>query len=74
MFLADVSGVQGASGSIHVGLAACGSAIGIGLVGAKATEAIGRNPSQIGTILMVAILGMAMSESILFMALFLLPH
>jgi F-type H+-transporting ATPase subunit c len=68
MFLAELSG------SVHVGLAAGGSAIGIGLVGAKATEAIGRNPGALGTILMVAILGMAMSESILFLALFLLPH
>ncbi|MDB4744836.1 ATPase, partial [Verrucomicrobia bacterium] len=32
------------SGSIHVGLAALGSAIGVGFVGAKAAEATGRNP------------------------------
>ena len=60
MFLADVS-------VVHVGIAAGGSAVGIGLVGAKATEAVGRNPGALVTILMVAILGMAMSESIFFL-------
>ena len=32
------------TGSLHIGLAALGSAIGVGLVGAKAAEATGRNP------------------------------
>jgi len=65
MFLAEVTG------SIHVGLAALGSAVGIGLVGAKATEAVGRNPGAFNTILVQAILGMALAEGVLFIALFL---
>ena len=32
------------TGSIHVGLAALGSAVGVGLIGMKAAEATGRNP------------------------------
>ncbi len=67
MFLAEVSG------SIHAGLAACGSAIGIGLVGAKATEAIGRNPGATTTIVTYAIVFIALSESIFFLA-WLLVH
>ena len=35
------------SGSIAVGLAGLGSAIGVGLVGMKASEAVGRNPGPI---------------------------
>ena len=69
--MAEVAGV---TGSIHVGLAALGSAVGIGLVGAKATEAVGRNPGAFNTILVQAILAMALSEGVLFIALFLLPH
>ena len=32
------------NGSIHVGLAALGAALGVGLIGMKASEAVGRNP------------------------------
>ena len=35
---------EGMTGNIHVGLAALGAAIGVGLIGAKASEAVGRNP------------------------------
>jgi len=37
-------------GSIQVGLAGLGSAIGVGLVGMKASEAVGRNPGAFGKI------------------------
>jgi len=57
------------SGSIHVGLAGLGSAIGVGLVGMKAAEAVGRNPGAFGKILALAVLGMALSEAIVFYAL-----
>ena len=32
------------TGNIHVGLAALGAAIGVGFIGMKASEAVGRNP------------------------------
>jgi len=59
------------TGSIHVGLAGLGSAIGVGLVGMKASEAVGRNPGAFGKVITLAVLGMALSEAIVFYALFL---
>jgi len=32
------------SGNLHVGIAALGAALAVGLIGAKAAEAVGRNP------------------------------
>src|SRR4051812_39113361 len=32
------------TGNVHVGLAALGGAIGVGLIGMKASDAVGRNP------------------------------
>ena len=32
------------TGNVHVGLAALGAAIGVGFIGMKASEAVGRNP------------------------------
>jgi len=59
------------SGSIHVGLAGLGSAIGVGLVGMKASEAVGRNPGASTKILVQSILAIAFAEAIVFYALFL---
>jgi F-type H+-transporting ATPase subunit c len=59
------------SGPIHVGLAALGAAIGVGLIGAKAAEAVGRNPGAATKILVQAILAIAFAEAIVFYALFL---
>ena len=59
------------TGSIQVGLAALGSAIGVGLVGAKAAEATGRNPGATGPIRTQAIIFAALAEGIVFIALFL---
>ena len=59
------------SGSIHVGLAGLGSAIGVGLVGMKASEAVGRNPGASTKILVQAILAIAFAEAIVFYAIFL---
>ena len=39
-------------------------AIGVGLIGAKAMEAIGRNPEASGKILPAMLLGMAFAEAI----------
>ncbi|HPG17408.1 MAG TPA: ATP synthase F0 subunit C, partial [Opitutaceae bacterium] len=47
------------------------AAIGVGLVGTKAVEAVGRNPGASGKILVQSILGMALAEAVAFYALFL---
>ena len=59
------------TGSIQVGLAALGSAIGVGLVGAKAAEATGRNPGAAGPIRTQASIFAALAEGSVFIALFL---
>lgn len=47
-----------------MGLGAIGPGIGIGLIGSKAMEAMGRNPEVTGTIQTNMILGIAFAESI----------
>ena len=59
------------SGSIQGGLGCLGAAIGVGFVGAKAAEAVGRNPGASGKILVQGIIGMALAEAVAFYALFL---
>ena len=54
-----------------VALAALGGGIGIGLLGAKAAEATGRNPGAAGGILTIAIILAALIEGIVFFAIFL---
>lgn len=58
-------------GSIHVGLAALGAAIGVGLIGQGASAAVGRNPGAATKIMVQAILSIAFAEAIVFYALFL---
>ena len=58
-------------GNLHVGLAALGSALGVGLVGMKAAEATGRNPGAAGEIRTQAIIFAALAEGIVFIAIFL---
>jgi F-type H+-transporting ATPase subunit c len=60
-------------GNLHVGLAALGAAIGVGLIGLGATMAVGRNPGAEKKILVQAILAIAFAEAIVFYALFLVP-
>ena len=59
------------TGNIHVGLAALGAAIGVGFIGAKASEAVGRNPGAATKILVQSILAIAFAEAIVFYAIFL---
>ena len=59
-----------------LGLAGLGGALGVGMVGAKAAEATGRNPGAAGQILTISIIGMALAEAIAiyaFIAFFLAP-
>ncbi len=58
-------------GNMHVGLAALGAAIGVGFIGMKASEAVGRNPGASTKILVQAILAIAFAEAIVFYAIFL---
>jgi F-type H+-transporting ATPase subunit c len=59
------------TGNLHVGLAAFGAAIGVGLIGMSAAGAVGRNPGAATPILVQAILAIALAEAIVFYALFL---
>ena len=59
------------TGSLHIGLAALGAAIAVGWIGAKATEAVGRNPVASTKVLVQSILAIAFAEAIVFYALFL---
>ena len=59
------------SGNLCVGLAALGAAIGVGLIGGKASEAVGRNPEASTKVLVQSVLAIAFAEAIVFYALFL---
>ena len=59
------------TGSFQVGLAGLGSAIGVGLVGMKASEAVGRNPGAATKILIQSILAIAFAEGIVFFSIYL---
>ena len=52
---------SGITGSIQAGLGCLGAAIGVGIVGMKAAEAVGRNPDASGAILVQSIIGMALT-------------
>ncbi len=58
-------------GNLHVAFAAVGSAIGVGIIGAKACEAVGRNPGAATPILVQSILAMALAEGVIFFSIFL---
>ncbi len=59
------------SGNIHVAAAAFGAAIGVGMIGKSASEAVGRNPGAATKILVQAILSTAFAEGIVFFAIYL---
>ena len=55
--------------AIAIAVGAIGPAIGIGMIGAKAMESIGRNPDAQSKILPAMLLGMAFAEAIAIYAL-----
>ena len=59
------------TGNLHVGLAALGGAIGVGMIGYAASNAVGRNPGASTKIMVQSILAIAFAEAIVFYALFL---
>ena len=50
--------------SLAIGLTGIGAAIGIGMIGAKAMESIGRNPEATGKILVPMLIASAFAEAI----------
>ena len=65
MIIAEITGnLASAAGLL-------GAALGVGLIGTKAAEAVGRNPGASGKILGQSILGMALAEGLGLLALFL---
>jgi len=55
--------------ALAIGLGAIGPGLGIGFIGAKAVEAIGRNPEASGKILVPMLLAAAFAEAIAIYAL-----
>jgi F-type H+-transporting ATPase subunit c len=62
--LAEAAANTASFSSFALGFAGLGAGIGVGIVGGKAAEAVGRNPGAFGNILVMAIIGMALSEAI----------
>ena len=58
-------------GNVHVGLAAFGAAIAVGLIGARASDVVGRNPGSSTQVMVQSILSIAFAEAIVFYCLFL---
>ena len=55
--------------AIAIGLGSIGPAIGIGMIGSKAMEAIGRNPEASGKVLVPMLIASAFAEAIAIYAL-----
>ena len=65
----EVSNLVPLAKAISIGLGALGPGLGIGMIGAKAMEAIGRNPEAAGKILVPMLLAAAFAEAIAIYAL-----
>ena len=50
--------------ALAIGLPAVGAALGIGMIGSKAMESIGRNPEAAGKILVPMLLASAFAEAV----------
>ncbi len=57
--------------SMHIGIAAAGAAIGVGIIGFGAVTAVGRNPGASTKVMVQAILAIAFAEACVFYAIFL---
>ena len=57
------------TGGLIVAIGGIGPALGVGIIGAKAMEAIGRNPEAAGEVRTSMILGLAFAEAIAIYAL-----
>jgi F-type H+-transporting ATPase subunit c len=61
---AEAVAVTAASQGMTGAIGGAGAAIGVGLIGSKAVEAVGRNPGAFGNILTLGIIGMALAEGL----------
>jgi F-type H+-transporting ATPase subunit c len=64
MLAAETAGGASFGPMLPLAFAGLGAGIGVGICGGKAAEAVGRNPSAFGNILVMAIIGMALAEAI----------
>jgi F-type H+-transporting ATPase subunit c len=60
----DANAMKELGAALAMGLGAIGPGIGIGLIGSKAMEAMGRNPEAAGVVQTNMILSIAFAESI----------
>ena len=65
----DVEAMKELGTALAIGLGAIGPGIGVGLIGAKAMEAMGRNPEASGLVQTNMVLGFAFAEAIAIYAL-----
>lgn len=65
----DVEAMKELGTALAIGLGAIGPGIGVGLIGAKAQSAMGRNPEASGLVQTNMILGFAFAEAIAIYAL-----
>ncbi|MCP5557208.1 MAG: ATPase [Verrucomicrobiaceae bacterium] len=61
---ADAVAATAASQGMTGAIGGAGAALGVGLIGSKAVEAVGRNPGAFGNILTLGIIGMALAEGL----------
>lgn len=65
----DVESMKLLSKALAIGIGSIGPGIGIGLIGSKAMEAIGRNPEATGKLFVPLLLSMAFAEAVAIYAL-----
>lgn len=65
----DTEGLKLVAAALAIGIGAIGPGIGIGLIGGRALEAIGRNPEAEGSVRTTMILAIAFAEAVAIYAL-----
>jgi len=65
----EIEAAKEIGAALAIGLGALGPGIGVGLIGSKAVEAIGRNPESAGLVQTNMILAIAFAEAIAIYAL-----
>lgn len=65
----DLEAAKQIGTALAIGLGAIGPGIGIGIIGGKAVEALGRNPEAEGSIRTLMILAIAFAEAVAIYAL-----
>jgi len=59
---------------IVAALVGCGASLGIGMIGGKGVEAIGRNPGAFGLVMGFGLLSIAFAEGLAILAYFVFSH